>query len=250
MSNRKNRPVAVTAAGGGTQEPLAALRGRAELGDCRAQYDLGRRFELGVSAAPQSYHDAADWYHRSALLGNALAQYRLGVLLARGRVCAADPEAASRWCVKAARQHDQELLSVLHEEAEQGDPDAQSSLGSIYVHGKGVKQDRERGFKLWLSAASSFCPRASHNVAIAYEFGIGVAADMQQAVYWYRHAATRGVGRSAHRLARMYIEGTAVSPDFEQAKRLLRMAIALGWRAAVPDLMMVEKLGLDNTRLQ
>ncbi|TVQ21706.1 MAG: sel1 repeat family protein [Spirochaetaceae bacterium] len=218
-----------------------ALRALAQAGIVTAQYDLAYCLQHGLSGIEHHECEAANWYHKAALTGHALAQYRLGVLIARGRVGMANPESAGMWCGKAIEQCRGDLLTVLHTEAAGGDPDAKNTLGGAYHKGYGVKRDDGRAFELWFAAANIYCPRASWNVASSYESGIGVERDMEQAVYWYRHALRRGVGRAAHRMALLSIDGIEIPADWEAATRYLNMAIMLGWKHAEADLAALKR---------
>ena len=57
---------------------------------------------------------AADWYERAALAGNAEAQRKLGLLLAKGGAgLPADPAKAKTWLQQAAAQNDADAKKAL-----------------------------------------------------------------------------------------------------------------------------------------
>jgi TPR repeat protein len=74
-----------------------------------------------------------------AELGDAEAQYNLGVLYDEGAGVEKDLSSAAGWYRKAA---------------EQGFMDAQTNLGIMYVHGQGVPRDYHEAMKWFQQAAS------------------------------------------------------------------------------------------------
>jgi len=58
--------------------------------------------------------------------------------------------------------------------AEQGDRNAQNSLGAMYTEGKGVKQDNKKGVKLYTKAAEQGHSFAQFNLGAMYYQGDGV----------------------------------------------------------------------------
>jgi len=63
---------------------VTSLRLAADNGDAVAQYNLGRRYELGLGVE-QDDREAARLYHLAADQGNAEAQYSLGHMPENGR---------------------------------------------------------------------------------------------------------------------------------------------------------------------
>jgi hypothetical protein len=74
-----------------------------------------------------------------AKLGDAEAQYNLGVLYDEGAGVEKDLSSAADWYRKAA---------------EQGFMDAQTNLGIMYFHGQGVPRDHREAMKWFQQAAS------------------------------------------------------------------------------------------------
>src|SRR5215470_13655115 len=62
---------------------LSDLRRRAEVGDRKAQYELGRIYVAGLGVS-QDYRLAAKWYGRAADGGLAAAQFIMGFLYEHG----------------------------------------------------------------------------------------------------------------------------------------------------------------------
>ena len=109
----------------------------AEVGDARAQYLLGRKYENGVQVR-ENYTQAARWYRQAAEQGFAPAQYSLGRLYAGGDGVRQDYAEAIRWFRRAAAQ-DYAL--------------AQNRLGVMYEKGTGVAPDCVEAYKWYCLAA-------------------------------------------------------------------------------------------------
>jgi TPR repeat protein len=61
------------------------LKAADEQGNAEAQYELGVKYEKGLSGVPQDYAQAASWFRKAAEQGNAEAQYELGVMYEDGQ---------------------------------------------------------------------------------------------------------------------------------------------------------------------
>ena len=79
-------------------------------------------------------------------------------------------------------------LDDLIRSAEQGDADAQLSLGGMYDNGEGVPQDYVQAVKWYRLAAEQGNAMAQGILGNMYYRGQGVPQDYTQAVKWYRLA--------------------------------------------------------------
>ncbi|NNP72081.1 hypothetical protein A7P53_06335 [Acinetobacter defluvii] len=83
-----------------------------------------------------------------------------------------DGEAAFKYYLKAA---------------EQGDADAQTSIGKMYQNGRyWVEMDLKKAFEWFLKAAEQNNKDAQFYVGYAYYHGLGVDEDYKTAFYWIR----------------------------------------------------------------
>ncbi|MBR5133885.1 MAG: sel1 repeat family protein, partial [Alistipes sp.] len=76
--------------------------------------------------------------------------------------------------------------------AEQGDAEAQNSLGICYFSGYGVAQSYAEAVKWWRLAADQGYTFAQCNLGLCYYNGYGVAQSSADAVKWWRLAADQG----------------------------------------------------------
>jgi TPR repeat protein len=86
--------------------------------------------------------------------------------------------------------------------AEQGNADAQDSLGAMYEWGQGLPQDKAEAAKWYAKAAEGYREAADRGDADAqyklgdmYYFGRGVPENCAEAARWYRQAAEQGQRR-------------------------------------------------------
>ena len=89
--------------------------------------------------------------------------------------------------------------------AEQGDPEAQFSLGLLYDTGGQLEHDPEKAARWFAKAARQGVAGACLYLGMKYEFGSGVRQDREQAIFWYRQAALKGWGQAASMLGSLYL---------------------------------------------
>jgi TPR repeat protein len=97
--------------------------------------------------------------------------------------------------------------------AEQGDADAQASLGWMYENGNGVLQDYAEAVDWYRKAAEQGNSLGQANLGWMYNNGVGVLQDYAEAVKWYRLAAEQGNARAQSKLGTRYDYGTGVLQD-------------------------------------
>src|SRR5215472_6762814 len=81
---------------------------------------------------------------------------------------------------------DKKQFEALKAQADNGDPQAQLSLGSLYISGTGVTRDLAKAAKWHRKAAEQGLAKAQLRVAYEYADGLGVKADHYEAVRWLR----------------------------------------------------------------
>jgi len=93
---------------------LAELVKKAEAGDARAQYNVGKAYYLGQGVT-QDYKEAIKWYTKSAEQGNMGGQERLGICYSKGKGVAKDEKEAVKWFAKSAKQGNERAKQRLEE---------------------------------------------------------------------------------------------------------------------------------------
>jgi len=108
--------------------------------------------------------------------------------------------------------------------AEQGNPDAQAGLGSLYLGGYGVAHDEAAAMVWFRKAAEQGHAGGQFSLASLYyarkEYGLAAS--------WYRRAAEQGNALAQIRLARMYAEGPGLARDDVQAFKWFAVAMMRG----------------------
>lgn len=84
----------------------------AELGDAEAQFNIGVLYDEGAGVA-RNLATAADWYRKAAAQGFIDAQTNLGIMYYHGLGVEQDHETAAHWFRLAADQGDAEATSYL-----------------------------------------------------------------------------------------------------------------------------------------
>ena len=126
-----------------------SLMEKAEKGDAEAQLLLGAKYFLGQEGLPQDYTKGLEWYEKSALQGDVVAQYGLGFMYMVGQYVRQDYIKARHWFEKSAQQKN---------------PAAQIMLGIMYEKGWGVRQNFSEA-KEWYGKA---CDNGSQDGCRAY----------------------------------------------------------------------------------
>jgi TPR repeat protein len=121
-----------------------------------------------------------------------------------------------------------EAVKWLRKSAEQGNADAQASLGAIYLFGKGVEQDYVEAVKWLRKSAEQGNADAQYNLGMAYDLGKGVEQDYVEAVKWYRRSAEQGDADAQYNLGEIYLFGKGVEQDYVEAVKWYRRSAEQG----------------------
>ena len=199
----------------------------AKMGNATAQYYLGIMYENGRGVS-EDYAKAVEWYRKSAEQGNVDAQCNLGYMYYYGRGVSGDYAKAAEWYRKSA---------------EQGDATAQCNLGYMYECGLGVSQDYAKAVEWYRKSAEQGYADAQCNLGTMYRNGLGVSQDNAKAVEWYRKAAEQGNAGGQCNLGYMYEYGRGVSQDYAKAVEWYQKAAEQGHATAQCNLGTMYYLG-------
>ena len=128
----------------------------------------------------------------------------------------------------ATAQTPAESFEKTRKAAEQGSPDTQTRLGTMYAKGEGVAKDPAEAVKWFTKAADQGFAQAQNNLGVSYQQGSGVAKDLIEAGKWYRKAAGQGYAEAEINLGAMYAEGDGVPKDPAEALEWFSKAAAQG----------------------
>jgi TPR repeat protein len=143
---------------------LESVRGTAEQGDARAQYELGEMYDKGEGVAANS-GEAAKWYRKAAEQGHPGAQWQLGYKYEYGSGVAVDNVESIKWFRRAA---------------EQGHGIAQFELAMRYHTGKGTAKDSVEAYKWVLLSQTNGIDVTSYKVLLEKEMTPEQIAEAQK----------------------------------------------------------------------
>jgi TPR repeat protein len=123
-------------------------------------------------------------------------------------------------------------LSLWRSLADQGDANAQYTLGYMYDNGEGVPENDVEAVRWYRLAAGQGLPSAQTEMGFMYANGEGVPENDVEAVLWYRLAADQGDAQAQHNLGFMYANGEGARENDVEAVRLYRLAADQGLATA------------------
>lgn len=221
------------------------------------EYELAQMYEFAAK-----YTEAVKWYRKAAGRGFSDAQCKLGDMYRFGRGVDTNFDEEVKWYRKAAEQDNAkaqyflaldlcissdcswsgEPMDWLRKAGENGYPDAQLELGSIYV--KGIKEDciaidPVESAKWYGLAEKSYRMTAENGNVVAqkklglmYYKGDGVVQDFEEAFKWINKAALGGNCDAQYYLGNCYMQGQGVSQNYMEAVKWYREASERGHAAA------------------
>lgn len=110
--------------------------------------------------------------------------------------------------------------------AEQGEVEAQVTLGLRYKHGMQVPQDFGEALNWLLSASRQGNAFAQARLGAMYRDGLGVARNYAEAVKWFRKSADQGESTAQLALGLLYKEGKGVPQSEKEALKWLNSVTA------------------------
>ena len=116
-------------------------------------------------------------------------------------------------------------LESLQQRADQGDADAQVTLGFMYYTGNGVPEDFTQAAIWFLKAAYQGNALAQYTLGDMYANRTSAAEDDAEAVTWYRKAADQGHANAQYNLGFMYATGSGVPRDDVEALKWQNLAV-------------------------
>lgn len=248
----------------GSSTLIEDLFRRAQSGDNDACFNLGECFFYG-RGVDQDYAKAIHWYTQSSDRGDCSSQKKLADCYYLGQGTTRNLAIAAACYEKAAEQGDYDSQKALircyaiggtglvpdrrraayysqrygipiedgtsgglMKRAQNGDPEAQFTLGNMYLRGTGIEQDNERAI-YWLKlAAQRGHAAAQYNVACCYYSGMGVPEDKITAANMFREAANNGDLDALNNLAGCYMYGNGITKDQNKAAEYYKEAAEKG----------------------
>jgi hypothetical protein len=145
---------------------------------------------------------------------------------------------AKPWFRKLFDRPQKRPLETVQAKADDGDADAQFSLGMKYANSEGATQDYVQAAEWYLKAAAQSHALAQFNLGVMHARGQGVPRDDAKAVMWIRRAAEQGdagaqfnLGMRQHRASIAGLPKDAPESKIE-AYKWLHLAAAQGYKGS------------------
>ena len=242
--------------------PFAEKLEAAENGDEKAMDAVAQTYLNGdededIEADPEK---GVYWFTKLAELGDAMAQYNLGLHYAKGHGVQRDFEKAAYWMQQAADNGDEDAPALLEKytkaaeaikKIDSGDAQAQADLagvlmalaGSLYQAGT-TEDDFTQAFELAQKSAAQNNGDGLWVLALAYEHGRGTEQDVEKAIECYRKGAELGHAPSQHSLGCYYLRGDVLEQDEEKGFELCMKSAEQGYGLAMATVGRCYQFGL------
>ena len=149
------------------------------------------------------------------------------------------PEAGEQQTISA-----EALFAAMLVNAENGQPEAMLTVGTLYEQGVGIPRNFTKAFEWYLKAANAGQREAWMRLGVCYEIGIGATADMDKALEAYAKSASSDFAPAQYKLADLYLKGRGVPKDESLGYDFLSKAAEGGELAAMFDMGQVLLSGL------
>ena len=113
---------------------------------------------------------------------------------------------------------DEKNFARCSEQAEKGDAEAQTTLGSMFYEGKGVAQDYDKAVQWYLKSAEQGNTFAQASLGMLYARDVGVPEDKVSALMWMIIADANGFKSMA--LYRTTLLSLMTAEQIEKAQQL------------------------------
>lgn len=171
-------------------------------------------------------------HHPKTTFGAMLAVWLVAAMLAGTSLAAPldDAKAADK------RGDYATALRLYQPLANEGDSDAEFSLGRMYYNGQGVPHNNAEAVKWFHKAANQGHALAQLYLGVMYAGGLGEPQDYAEAVKWYRKAADQGNGTAQNFLGLTYYTGQGVPQDYVQAHKWFNLSEEkISWAVRMRD---------------
>ena len=134
-------------------------------------------------------------------------------------------------------------LEILQPLAENGNSQAQITMGLMYDYGHGVPRDAAESVRWHRLAAEQGASMVQHDLGVKYFQGQGVDQNYQEAAKWWQMSASAGIADSQFNLGLMYYRGIGLDKDFVKARNLFEAAAKQGHGGAQYSLAVMYAFG-------
>ncbi len=198
------------------------LTEKANAGDQKAMWMLGRLFMSGDEVIPADITRSVEWFNRLSAADEPAAAYILGELYSKRNT----PEASASAYNKAYK--------LYSEHAAAGDRDALYWQGFMELKALGNPGNASAGISKLEQAATAGCMPAAYQLFKIYTKGEGCAANEEKALAYASLLADTGKdAQMAYVVADAYLKAKGVPKDEDKGRKYLAQAVAAQVPAAL-----------------
>ena len=171
---------------------LKLFKRAAKLGNAAAQYNLGMAYACGYYGVTPDKDKALHWLKQSVKGENPSACLQVGLYY--------------YYTVKTEAAY-KKAFYLFTDAYNLGENEAIINIGLCYLQGNGVKEDKKEAVKCFRTAAEKYSSGvAYHNLGICYENGFGVRKDYKKAIEMYGKAVENGEKAGLEAIKRVYLK--------------------------------------------
>ena len=211
----------------------------ADRGDADAQYNLAIMHYYGQGVTPD-YSDAAKWYRLAADQGHEEAIEELKEL--QGALARRD-ELLRQSDKSIPKQKESQCSDPTPQDiSDKTDPETQYEIGNKYYKGEEVIQDYSEAAKWYRLAAEQGNANAQTSLGLMNKNGHGFIQDNLAALWWFGLAAEQGDALAQYNLGQLYEIGPGmVLKDYTEAIKCYQLAADQGHAQARAKLKELEQ---------
>ncbi len=139
-------------------------------------------------------------------------------------------------------------LEILKPLAEDGNSQAQITLGLMYDYGHGVEKNSSESIKWYRMAAEQGVPLVQHDIGVKYFQGQGVEQNYIEAAKWWEMSANAGIADSQFNLGLMHYRGIGIPKNYDKAGKLFDAAAEQGHGNAQYSLAVMYAFGQSKEK--
>lgn len=200
--------------------------------DHDSQYKLGFMYDNGEYGIDQNSILALEWYTKSAINGNTVAQYKVGLFYRNGLGVEKDYKEAAMWFEKAADQdvsldigylYQSSVKKAYREAISSFKKSAKNDVDLDFKYGKGYLEKLEKNYEKEMSLykvthEDEARVNSQYNMGYIYQHGgYGIQKDYTMALNWYTKSAIQGNTKAQRVVASFYFNGLGVEKKYKDA---------------------------------
>ena len=182
----------------------------ADQGDMDSKFLLGRMYLNGFGC-DQSHEKALECYEECKAFGMSDCDLPIAVCKAQ-----------------LSGEVTPETFQMFVNEAENGNPSAQFSVGQLYANGEGVEANLDKALEWYEKSCEQEYAPAYFPCAMIHFSGQAAGSSKERGIHWLEKASDAGIYEAQTTLAVAYIEGEGVDKSVEKGIELLEAASSKG----------------------